>query len=125
MTQIKDNEELIEQITKDIDNLKIAEVRTLRNIEHERARLSEKKKRKDELILQRHTLYRDSGSRAWDTNKNLIRVGDTVEIVNKFTKFISWPAVRALRNSRARSARDIHNYDRDKFGVVSTSKNRV
>ena len=114
----------IDEPTESIRRLAIEEQALRNEIEQKNKELKSKNKHLIEARnLSDKYLHRRNSQRSRVTKSvtaktgQTIAIGDTVEICNSYTKFSTWPKVKAEKNS-IKGTRNLHKYDEDRFGVV-------
>ena len=118
MTQRDYLEDLTEEIKADLRELDIAKEALENEINLKRIELEAIKRKRIATEARRQSINRINQIPVCDKVRVVVRIGDTVEITNSYSKFSGWKEVRGINNS-INKGRSIRGYDRDKYGIVT------
>lgn len=120
MARTDNTGETIEEITGRISQLTLEIDTTQTVIEIQQTRVERAKEEKRRLTQQRHKIRRISKNLILDRYGVTIKIGDTIEILNKYISFSTWITVQQTENKVKGTKRNIpkEKYCSDKFGVV-------
>ena len=119
MIVTEDIDRSITNLTKEIDRLSLSIEDTKLEVRIRKEKIDAESKQREHFDKRRETLKNLKGTLSKDERGPFISVGDTIEIVNAYTRFSTWERVKSVPNLiKAKRVIGGRSCEADKFGVV-------